>query len=732
MWKQVLSNVIKWLAEWIWYKIWLDFNTNNLKEVSIDNFPQLLIEILNEIEHYIAPVYNKWRQSWYNIFCKAPLYFTNLLWKYDNPRSASKHILSISLNSISSFLWMERSYFFRYITNQSVSLDKHEWEVEAYKSQSFWSQEDEKQLNLIYENLLNIVNDMRHELGKVMNIEVRSDDTSDIVKLKLDNATRQWELMFTQFIDKLEDLINSNDYNWVTDISYLWQLIEMQKTSMLCANNEMDLRNMLEKFYKTSLSMFAWNNSLLSNKFEFSNNYLYPFDTITIDWKNIDCQVSWKDLKWWDIVTKNGVLYFFEWYLQFPLEIFFVICCPIVNWKADFSQHKYFECDQDLKLKLFKRWGKYKTDDYWFNINNRNIEHTKIKKSKCDFLDNFEDLLLLRLKNILDSFKNQSKNNLSQLLWKPIIDDILKKINHPEWKQFGLKTRMMYSDRDYFSSFPIAPPPSTWNNVLRLEGSTWCNHGNCNYCELYKTSEYTVKKVDSFKRHLDLLVEFMWYPYLKDNFDRVFYTWANSLSIPTDNFKRILLYTQKKCKIQFRRIESYGTTNTIIKKAAHLEQLKDSWLSLIYWWIESCNDKVLELVNKWCTQKDIKLAWTLLRDAKIEISAMIMSWLWWIRYSDSHVDETATILWDIYPRFLTLLSVNPSPWSVYQEIIISDPENRSLNIRELESQMIKFWNRYITIAWRNPDRTYNNSKIAAYSTAINPTWINPIAFERTL
>jgi len=32
---------------------------------------------------------------------------------------------------------------------------------------------------------------MRHELGKVMNIEVRSDDTSDIVKLKLDNATRQ-------------------------------------------------------------------------------------------------------------------------------------------------------------------------------------------------------------------------------------------------------------------------------------------------------------------------------------------------------------------------------------------------------------------------------------------------------------------------------------------------------------------------------------------------------------
>lgn len=266
----------------------------------------------------------------------------------------------------------------------------------------------------------------------------------------------------------------------------------------------------------------------------------------------------------------------------------------------------------------------------------------------------------------------------------------------------------------------ITPPPAEKQpNVLTLQLTTWCDYNWCTYCDFYRDTRFTTKTLDWFKAHTDKVLQLL--SSYKEKIERVFIASWNALNVDQRLLLSVIRYINENLKP--RRISLYWNTNSILKKwFRNLTTLNRNWLTNVYWWAESWSDEVLKYVNKWVTWSQMLEAWKAIDWTWIALSIMIMPWLWWYKYFDSHIRWTVDFLNSTWAWFINFLSIDEPDNSRYSKLMqeeLARWENRPLTEQEIVLQVREI------VAWLKT----RDQKIWMLWREIHRVWLNPLRFK---
>ena len=139
---------------------------------------------------------------------------------------------------------------------------------------------------------------------------------------------------------------------------------------------------------------------------------------------------------------------------------------------------------------------------------------------------------------------------------------------------------------------------------------------------------------------------------------RVFLADGDALALSTRRLLTILQAIQEHLPT-VRRVTSYCLpSNLKSKSVSELQELADAGLKMVYVGAESGDDEVLQKVNKGETYASTLSALTKLGEAGIKRSVMILNGLGGRSLSAQHADQSAALMNETQPEFLSTLVVS--------------------------------------------------------------------------
>ncbi len=199
---------------------------------------------------------------------------------------------------------------------------------------------------------------------------------------------------------------------------------------------------------------------------------------------------------------------------------------------------------------------------------------------------------------------------------------------------------------------PVFRPPSEAQSLI-LPVTNGCSWNKCTFCEMYtapqkKFSVRDEKQVlDEIKRVAEKLIV-----------QRVFLADGDALALSTRRLLTILEAIQEHLPT-VRRVTSYCLPSNLKNKSvSELQELADAGLKMVYVGAESGDDEVLDKVNKGETYASTLSALSKLGDAGIKRSVMILNGLGGRSLSAQHADQSAALMNETQPEFLSTLVVS--------------------------------------------------------------------------
>ncbi len=204
-----------------------------------------------------------------------------------------------------------------------------------------------------------------------------------------------------------------------------------------------------------------------------------------------------------------------------------------------------------------------------------------------------------------------------------------------------------------FYDEPLYRPPSEAGSLI-FQVTLGCSHNRCTFCEMYKSKSFRVRPFEEIAAEIDAAAEW-------GSVKRVFLADGDALAADTDFLLKVLERLNSRIP-GIRRISSYaGPSNLLKKQPAELEALRSAGLSLIYYGIESGSDLILKKISKGALYANHKEAMLKADAAGMEISATLVTGLggreWW----REHIEQSARLVSEAPPAFLSTLSLMMSP-----------------------------------------------------------------------
>lgn len=293
----------------------------------------------------------------------------------------------------------------------------------------------------------------------------------------------------------------------------------------------------------------------------------------------------------------------------------------------------------------------------------------------------------------------------------------------------------LYQDKRLYSSADMFSPPAERRpHVIRFEMTTGCPWGKCTYCNGFDGISSAQKDLGEYKRHVRMVFGRMkGYKGLR----RVFIGGGDALAVDTATLKEAINYTSWKFLRHIQeegegwvgwpsRVAMYGSTRSINKKS--IEELKElrewSALGLIYWGVESGSSSLLAYVNKGCSQDDVLEAAGRLSAARFKTSVMIIPGLGGIKYYNDHIEQTAKVLGEIRPKYVTFMGLNAEENCYYSKRMGKEEAggvNRPLTKRETAEQMLE-------IIRLTPISVNHSMKVGCFGSDIDKVGCNSFYF----
>ncbi len=246
-----------------------------------------------------------------------------------------------------------------------------------------------------------------------------------------------------------------------------------------------------------------------------------------------------------------------------------------------------------------------------------------------------------------------------------------------------------------FEQGPIRPPSEAGSLLLRFTRN--CPWNRCAFCPVYKGKRFSRRPLEEILKDIDIVAailddikerswkrgfggeitrgfigEILSDPSLSEQYKHValwgyrerytvFIQDANSLIMKTGEMTHALSYLRKKLPM-ITRITSYARASTLARKSlSELKEIKEAGLTRIHVGMESGADKVLKLVNKGITSRQLIDSGHKVKEAGITLSEYLMPGLGGKDFSRVHALESARVINEVDPDFIRLRTLHIVP-----------------------------------------------------------------------
>jgi len=213
---------------------------------------------------------------------------------------------------------------------------------------------------------------------------------------------------------------------------------------------------------------------------------------------------------------------------------------------------------------------------------------------------------------------------------------------------------------------PLFRPPSERNSLL-IQITLGCSHNRCIFCGMYQTKKYRVKTLAEITQ--DILAAKKYYEQTGEVLTKAFLCDGDAMAAPSD----LIISTMEIIKREFPTITRFGiyasALNLVKKDQTQLLMMKQAGLSICYVGLESGSDEVLQLIKKGNSKAEIMEACHRLSDSYIKISLIALLGIGGSRHTVLHAQETAEVINNIAPEFLSFLTVTVVPGTALDHLI---------------------------------------------------------------
>jgi radical SAM superfamily enzyme YgiQ (UPF0313 family) len=198
---------------------------------------------------------------------------------------------------------------------------------------------------------------------------------------------------------------------------------------------------------------------------------------------------------------------------------------------------------------------------------------------------------------------------------------------------------------------PVFRPPGEAQSAI-VQATIGCSWNKCAFCEMYTTKKFSTRPFEQIKSDIEKLAK------IYSGVRKVFLADGDAFVLSANKLIPIL----EEINSQFgriQRISSYALPKDIITKSDdELQQLKNLGLKLLYIGIETGDDELLNIINKGETFTSTVEGIIKAQNAGIETSIMIINGLGGKKYSRQHAIQSAEIINQINPKFLSTLTLS--------------------------------------------------------------------------
>jgi radical SAM superfamily enzyme YgiQ (UPF0313 family) len=199
---------------------------------------------------------------------------------------------------------------------------------------------------------------------------------------------------------------------------------------------------------------------------------------------------------------------------------------------------------------------------------------------------------------------------------------------------------------------PVFRPPSEWKSLI-LQVTNGCSWNRCTFCEMYTQPQKRFRPANP----ADIEAQVRGLAKAGYPVQRVFLADGDAMTLSSRRLREYLAAI-KTYYPHVQRISSYCLPRNLKKKTLdELIELREMGLSLMYVGCESGDDQVLELVEKGENYQSSLEALQKIKAAGIQSSVMILNGLGGPELSEQHARNSARLMNEAQPEYLSTLVV---------------------------------------------------------------------------
>jgi radical SAM superfamily enzyme YgiQ (UPF0313 family) len=195
-------------------------------------------------------------------------------------------------------------------------------------------------------------------------------------------------------------------------------------------------------------------------------------------------------------------------------------------------------------------------------------------------------------------------------------------------------------------------PPSEADSLI-LQATIGCSYNRCTFCAMYREKRFRVRKLE------ELVAEIRWAAERAPSVRKVFLADGDAL-VAKSSFLEALLDQLADAFPNLARVSCYASPQSLqVRSEAEMERLAHKGLSLYYLGIESGHDAVLTALEKGVDAAEMIRVANKAQDAGVKLSTMILLGAGGRGLSQAHARESARVVNEIQPRFVSTLVMTP-------------------------------------------------------------------------
>ncbi len=195
----------------------------------------------------------------------------------------------------------------------------------------------------------------------------------------------------------------------------------------------------------------------------------------------------------------------------------------------------------------------------------------------------------------------------------------------------------------------IYRPPSEADSLL-LQLTVGCSHNRCAFCAMYVEKKYRVRLLEEVFEDIDAAARL--YPHAR----RIFLCDGDALTAGYGAFSAVCGRINARFPA-LERIAAYTNARDILRLTPEQRQaLRRLRFYLCYLGLESGSAEVLELVRKGATPDDMEQMAQALREAGMDLSAIVLLGAGGAALTQAHALDTVGVVNAMQPKYLSFLT----------------------------------------------------------------------------